>query len=90
MVVGPANSFVLLIISYVTRRIRLSLLSMKEVRAANSAERAKRTTKILMITCRQNAAAPLSETSDAFTVRSAQSISRIYSKQPELIKISSV
>ena len=90
MIVRPGDCRSLMIITNVTTFIGLRMPSVKEMRAAHSAEGTKRRSQILMISRRENTAAALTEARDALTILTCQSITYVNCEQPQLIEVRAV
>ena len=90
MIVGPTDRRACLIVANVARLIGLLMLRVKEMRATDSTERTQRRAQVFVVARRQNPAASLVKTRDAFAVGVAQSVAGINSKKPELVDIGRV
>src|ERR1043166_109047 len=69
VIVGPGDAFRILIISDMTRFIRVRMPGMEKMGAAYSAQSAKRRSQILMIASGQDSTASLTKTGDALAIR---------------------
>ena len=87
MIIGPCDVLVVRVITNVPRLIRVLVLRIKEVRAANTAESTKRRSQVLVIASRKYSSASFAKACDAFTVDLAQAVSSIDCKEPELVEV---
>src|SRR5690349_10706506 len=87
MIIGPRQLAIVLIITNVSRWIRLHLFRMKEVSATYATKRAQRHAEILVIARCHDSAAALPESRDAAAIIDTQSLSKIDSKEPQLVEV---
>src|SRR6185436_18778989 len=60
---------------------------MKEMRSPNPAEGAQRSSQVLMIPRRHDAAAALAKARDALAIGNTETVAQVDGKQPQLIKV---
>src|ERR1043166_734714 len=87
MIVGPGDRSCKRVVRNTSGNIRLRMFRMKEMRAADPAERAQGSSQVLVIASGHDAATSLAETRNALTVCHAQAVAGVDCKQPKLVEI---
>src|SRR5829696_9925158 len=87
MVVGPVDVLGLTVVARAPRLVRVLVLAVEEVCAADAAERAEGRAQILMVARGEDATAALSKAGDALTVGHGQPVAGVHGEEPQLVEV---
>src|SRR5262249_3960585 len=90
VIVRPQDAWRIGIVGPASFRIRFRIFRMEVIRGTNAAWRAKRDTKILMVTRSEDRPAPVTEATDGCAILGSEPSADVDAEQPQLVEITLV